>query len=1018
MAVESYTPVLGDPLQEPWRFKHEEMLSGHGITCMAEGEYNIYWFGCRGGLARYDGHKLNQVPFSAELLQTIKSTVEQPTPKALLMLQDGGLLTLLENSLVLYKNKKWDVIVEDVGPSIYHASLIKSPDHSIWLQTTEALWHIEANLQKSHCVIQTSLNTPLLAACVGPSGNVWVVSRMQKQQSELICIPVIAGDMESKSRWKRYPIPYKSLSGYAAVAVGKEHKLYYGDRASDTGVEAFDIKSEQWLTNEADKQWLGLNKLMCAADGAIWGGMEGEIYHISTSGNRTFYTRQQLQLPKVNYTLYKTTNNRLWILSHVNNIYSVDIGDSEWLTYKRLNYQCETSSGVQWFIANNFHIISHDPRTGKWLRYNNEDNIIKSPLKLMASSHGLIWAAGSHYKKAAISVFDGTKWKRYLHPEFAHVIEPKSLFEAADKTIWFGSAEPDQVKQTFTGGALQYEVLKNNEVRLRAHHTSKEYHYKVKSISQRNGGALWIGSDHLYTYANGSYSRYESLPPLGTPIIDLLTSHKDNLWLATETSGIFQMQNDRWTHHKLGKNLTGHKLVDLIELKDGSILAASDQGVSRFDHTSWSPVYPKDFSMTSPSSKVSQSRDGTIWLSFSRGEVPSALDVINKNAPFKTIRHWPETNPPDTKITSWLEQVSQPGNCYIEWAAQDFESSTPAEKIQYSWRLNKSAWSPFSSKKGETFLNLKHGKHFLEVRSRDLAFNIDPTPAGIRFTVEPPLWRQPWFIILLLLLLCAGVTMISMRFYYHDKRLKDRAQHFQEMDHIKTSFYMNLSHELMTPLTVIKGPLEDLDNLETNKEKRNLIAIAKRSADRISELMMQLLYFRKLEQGKLGLELVEGDFTQELRGAVDILKPLIERHELTCALDLENSVDGLVDKDKLTKIVTNLINNAIKYTSPGGLIKVFLKKVQDSSSKDFMVQITVEDNGVGIGPEHLEHIFDRFYRASDGSIIEGSGIGLNLTKELVNLWKGRISATSPIHATPDKPGTRFKVELPLRYKEF
>ena len=117
------------------------------------------------------------------------------------------------------------------------------------------------------------------------------------------------------------------------------------------------------------------------------------------------------------------------------------------------------------------------------------------------------------------------------------------------------------------------------------------------------------------------------------------------------------------------------------------------------------------------------------------------------------IRYDPETEAPQTHIEVWLDKVSQPGNTTISWKGQDPWRSTPDEDLQFSWRLDDGPWSPYRRERSRMLLSLDGGEHEFTVRARDRDHNIDPTPAQVRFHVEPPVWRQPWFGGLMLLLL-------------------------------------------------------------------------------------------------------------------------------------------------------------------------------------------------------------------------------------------------------------------------
>ena len=139
---------------------------------------------------------------------------------------------------------------------------------------------------------------------------------------------------------------------------------------------------------------------------------------------------------------------------------------------------------------------------------------------------------------------------------------------------------------------------------------------------------------------------------------------------------------------------------------------------------------------------------------------------------------------------------------------------------------------------------------------------------------------------------------------------------------------------------------------------------------------------------------------------------MAEARRVTCRLESGDEQIALMDMDKLRKITSNLVGNAVKYTRPGGEVIVKLGFSSGAAGLEKMT-LVVEDSGEGIKPEHLEHVFDRFFRGAAKTAVDGSGIGLNFAKELVELLGGAIRAESPIHQDAERPGTRFVVELPI-----
>ena len=171
---------------------------------------------------------------------------------------------------------------------------------------------------------------------------------------------------------------------------------------------------------------------------------------------------------------------------------------------------------------------------------------------------------------------------------------------------------------------------------------------------------------------------------------------------------------------------------------------------------------------------------------------------------------------------------------------------------------------------------------------------------------------RPWFIAMVLVFTCGVIAFLGVIIYFHDKQLKDRQRHLVEMDRLKTGFFTNISHELNTPLMLITGPLERILASEADAEKKTLLSMAVRNVNRIANLVTQLLDFRKLEEGKMKLELIEGDAVPLLQNVIELLQPLAAMHKVECRLEGAAECNGWFDPEKLTKIAHNLVSNAIK----------------------------------------------------------------------------------------------------------
>lgn len=1025
MAVTEYTPLTADPLLEPWRWRHEEALDGLGVVCMDEAPDGSLWFGGPGLIAHYDGITVTQIPFDDALMGEIQHWKVNPRAKALTAFPDGSLLALIGESLVLRKDGEWKVLIKDVGISVFTMRMERAEDGSIWLIVPDGLWHISPDLTRITPVMKASSNGSLGSFALDAAGNVWVCEKVAGSRARLVKIPLENQRPAPPSSWKKFPLPFQTDATEIRIVSGKNGFIWYADDSHNTPLATFDPTQNEWIKNRSGFPKMRFFSLSTGRDGTIWAGGEKEIFCVPLSGIPHLYTSDQLQLPQVPLAVHETSR-RLWVIGRVGYVYSVDVGPGEWKTYEKLNFQCEAPDGKLWFKSSNHdEAVVHDPQTGTWRLYNRDDGLIDTISAIRASSHLLIWAVGSHDGRAALSVFDGQSWTRFKHPEFASFIEPRSFMEAADGSVWFGAGGPVLKDVPDAGGALQYGVDRYGSPYLIKHHAPPGFPYFVTALAQSPDHIIHVGSTAYHSYDPKTKTPRFRAALQGMNTVDIVFDRQQNLWLAKEHAGIYrQMPDDSWKLYTVRNGLAGVDLSSMILLHDGSLLAASGQGISRFDGKTWTKhAFPAWWSMSSRWSGIYETSDGAIWFNCNFREAQSAQAVVNRTERFYTIRHYAEKTAPDTRITDYLDRVAPPGNAHVQWSARDPWSNTPREALQFSWRLDRGEWSPFSYETSRTFLNLSSGTHMLDVRARDRAFNVDPTPDRITFYVIPPIWKQGWFITLISVFTGSIALLIwfiirnreryllsrqAAREAFLMEKQQEREKHLAEIDRLKTGFFTNISHELRTPLTVISGRLESIMKEEVDKKRKTSLSIVLRNVQRLSTLVSQLLDFRKIGEGKLSVNLSQGDLIPVLNDWMASLQVLAEQSHITCTLVSAEKCTGRFDFDKLQKIFTNLISNSIKYTQAGGKVRTRLSVKEDN------ILLTVEDTGIGIEPEHLGHIFDRFYRVPESSMAFGAGIGLDLTRELVDLLGGTIRAESPIHKDPECPGTRFTVTLPFK----
>lgn len=275
------------------------------------------------------------------------------------------------------------------------------------------------------------------------------------------------------------------------------------------------------------------------------------------------------------------------------------------------------------------------------------------------------------------------------------------------------------------------------------------------------------------------------------------------------------------------------------------------------------------------------------------------------------------------------------------------------------------------------------------------------------------LWRN---------LLIGGIMLLGLIafFIYRFQRIKaiknrqlyqtERAltRQLQEVDRMKSRFFTNISHEFRTPLTLILGPVEELLAQNEKSQQITPLQLIKRNAHRLLKLINQLLELSKIEAGKISLQATPSNIIPFLKGIALSFESLAEQRSINFSFkSREEEVIVFYEAEKTEQILINLISNALKFTPPNGRVEIIVNK--NMQEQRHYLDLVVRDTGVGIHTAQLPHIFDRFYQAdnSDSKEFEGTGIGLSLTKELVELHGGTIEVKST-----KGEGTEFLVRLP------
>lgn len=309
------------------------------------------------------------------------------------------------------------------------------------------------------------------------------------------------------------------------------------------------------------------------------------------------------------------------------------------------------------------------------------------------------------------------------------------------------------------------------------------------------------------------------------------------------------------------------------------------------------------------------------------------------------------------------------------------------------------------------FTDLAPGSYVLEVYSAGFDKVWSEQPAKLKIEVQPPLWATWWAKLIYLLFFIAILTW-GYRWKMEQNRKRMEDEKYKELEEMKYRFFTNISHEFRTLLTLIITPIGSILKRTTDSETRHQLNDVSKNAGDLLQLVNQLLDFRKMEMNGERLNLTSGNLNEFIQYTTMKFMPLAEQKNIR--LTFEDKTEGLFmyfDKDKVGKVLTNLLSNAFKFTKAGGKVNVCLEKCILDSRR--CAHIVVEDTGCGIPKEEQGHVFERFYRTEQDSSSQqiGSGIGLNMVYEYIQLHEGKVSLESE-----EGKGSRFIVDIPADLK--
>jgi signal transduction histidine kinase/ligand-binding sensor domain-containing protein/DNA-binding response OmpR family regulator len=687
-------------------------------------------------------------------------------------------------------------------------------------------------------------------------------------------------------------------------------------------------------------------------------------------------------------------------------------------------YEAPDKPGVIWIGTRGGGLNRMDVETGmfKYYRHNPQDeHSISSDIvwTTYQDRNGTFWVgteAGVDTLNRQTGQFNPVKLK--LNNTYTTVPFPVTrIHEDRQGYLWIG---------TWSSGIIRLSKDKKEAKRYDFSNRSPQTYYNsVFALHEDSKGRLWIGihQEGLFQYDAQNDRFIRHLKGYGTTSI--LEDSLGVFWIGTVSSGIlhYNSTNGTFRQYTSKDGLPSNSVYGILPDDSGVLWLSTGNGLARFDPASTQIIKygsSDGLSITSFSNTSGlKSSSGSMFFGGNGGLVSFDPKLVKGN-PF----------PPDVLISS-LQVAGKPFDLQsyknspsfripLSYTQNDLTFDyvglhfTNPAKNTYKYRMYpyETNWVEAGSQRTARYTNLYPGEYTFQViaQSSDGVWNKEG--ASMLLYIAPPWWTTWWAYALLITLICSA-SYWFYRFQLSRKLAFAESKRLKEIDHLKNNLYTNITHEFRTPLTVILGMTQTLHSKARNQhwyEAELPLEMIHRNGENLLHLVNQLLDLARLQSGHLELELLQSDVIPFIKYLCESFHSLAQEKHINLTVYAE--IDELpmdYDAAKLAMIMSNLLSNAIKFTSAGGKVIVHLNQNSRVGRGEHFL-IKVKDTGKGIAEADLPRIFDRFYQAdsSPSRLHEGTGIGLALTKELVDLMRGTVLVKSQVGT-----GSEFIVELPV-----
>lgn len=1018
---------------QEYYFKHfqvEEGLSNNTVLTSLQDEDGFMWFGTKDGLNRFDGYRFKTYRSNGDPLHSLGSNYIQSLHE-----YNGVIWVGTDKGLYQY-NKKTDQFT-DLNEAINDR--INDINHD----KNGNIWFISGNILYKYATAKKETKTfnpnkYFVATSISrdSNGQIWVSSlnKIYRYSEENLSFENIPITPPASSANFRITVIYALDQNNIVIGTQDDGVLVYNIPARTTSSLQFSTKNPVYVRQFKKKD---NNELWIASESGVY------VYNLKTKVNvnlKKNYNDPYAISDNAAYSITIDKENGIWVGTYFGGI---NYHQKQYTQFKKYFPQKGQNSisgsavreihkddkGDLWIGTEDAGVNRFNPKTQQFTAYlpnGSKSSVSYYNIHALMPRKDKIWLGTFEHGLDVLDRNSGTVIKHYSANNPSSGLRSNFIFS-------FYETKKEELIVITTMGLYLYNEQKDTFEILKTFPETTHYTNYKEDID----GNCWAGSyrDGLFYYNPKTKKKevfiYDYKNPNGisnNSINYIFEDSSNNLWFATENGlNLFDKKTRTFKKFTTKNGLPSNVVYSILEDNAKNLWLTTSKGLVKFSqnhktikiYTTANGLLSDQFNYASAFKDANGDMyfgnlNGMISFNpknFTKNKYTPSIFITNLQINNKDV----DANVNDSPIKQSISHIDElelnndQSSFNLEFASLNY---TAPELTEYWYKLENvnNDWVYLERNNKVFFTALAPGNYVFKVKSLN-SFGVWSKEVELKIVILPPFWASSYAYFFYFILFCASLYYV-IRYSQHLTEIKNnrKIKHLndekeKEIYQAKIDFFTNVAHEIRTPLTLIKGPLEKLLVMEHQlPEVPQNLSIMKKNTSRLLKLVNELLDFRKSEIGGLKLTFVEANISSMVRNFHLRFSQLIEERGIEFELELgEKDIFAFVDKEAFKKILSNLMNNAIKYSKD----KVSITLFRD----DKKLVLIVKNDGNLIPFALKDKIFEPFFRVDNMDATSGTGIGLSLAHSLTQLHNGSLELLQ------DAKLNVFELVVPLRQEE-